>query len=259
MANRIFYFTGTGNSLMVARGIGKALGDTEVTPIAGYQGDSQSSSYDVLGIVFPVYWGGLPLKVSRFLPKLKEIQASFVFGVVTHAGDPEESLSQLNSELQTIGHDLQAGFLLRMPSNYIISYDAPSEGGIKRIIENADKTIPEIAENIRNRMVNFSAADYHGHSRSYQQFLDRVNTCDKNYWVNENCTECELCVRVCPVRNIQMREGRPEWQHQCELCLACINWCPERAIQYRSGTETRGRYTNPRIAVEDIEGMSKSF
>lgn len=238
---------------MVAREISKALGDADVTSIARYQGEDQDSSYDTLGIVFPVYWNGLPLEVSRFLPKLKGIQANFVFAVETHGGDPGDALSQLNSELQVIGHDLHAGFLLRMPGNYIISYDAPSEGGIKRIIENADRTIPEIVENIRNRMVNFSSADYSGHSSSYQQFLDRVKTCDEKFWVDDSCTECEVCVRVCPVQNIRMNEGRPEWLHQCELCLGCINWCPEQAIQFESGTERRGRYTNPRVTIEDME------
>jgi len=209
--------------------------------------------YDILGVVFPVYWGGLPLKVANFLPRLKGIHASFVFGIVTHAGGPGNALSQLNYGLQEIGLDLQAGFLLRMPSNYIISYDAPSEGGIKRIIENADTTIPEIVENIQNRMNNFSSADYSGHSSSYQKFLDQVNTSDEKFWVNDNCTECEVCVRVCPVQNIEMKEGRPEWQHKCEQCLGCINWCPESAIQYGSGTESRGRYTNPRVSIVDLE------
>jgi ferredoxin len=253
LGNRIFYFTGTGNSLMVARDIGEALGDTEVTPISRYQGEDQDRSYDVLGIVFPVYWGGLPLEVTTFLPKLKGVQASFVFAIETHAGGPGNALSQLNSELQAIGLELNAGFLLRMPSNYIISYDEPSEAGIKRIIGNADQTIPEMVENIRNRMVNFSAADYSGHSSSYQGFLDRVNTSDEKFWVDDSCTECELCVRVCPVQNVRMRDGRPDWQHHCELCLACINWCPESAIQYGSGTERRGRYTNPRVSAEDME------
>ncbi|MHA2117232.1 MAG: EFR1 family ferrodoxin [Candidatus Thorarchaeota archaeon] len=252
----MFYFTGTGNSLMVAKTIADALGDAEVTSIARYQYDDQGKSYDTLGIVFPVYWEGLPLKVLEFLETLKGYKGSYVFAVVTHAGGPGDVLPQLREELLKIDLDLSAGFLLRMPSNYIISYDAPSEQGIQRIIGNADKTLPEIVETVRNKTVNLPSSlfsSYSGTHSSYRQFLERVKNSDEKFWVDDNCTECEVCVRICPVQNIQMKEGKPEWLHGCEQCLGCINWCPERAIQFGTGTESRGRYTNPRVSVEDME------
>ncbi|MFX1607263.1 MAG: EFR1 family ferrodoxin [Promethearchaeota archaeon] len=256
MKNRIFYFTGTGNSLMVARKISEALGDTEVLSIAHFQDDGSDRSFDILGLVFPVYWGGLPLKVLEFLPTLRSYNESYVFAVETHAGGPGNALSQLRAEIQQIGLDLSAGFLLRMPSNYIISYDAPSEHGILRILENADKTITDIVDIVRNKSVHLPSSvlsSYSGIRGSYKRFLERVNSSDERFWVDESCSECEICVRVCPVQNIQMKENRPEWLHHCEQCLACINWCPESAIQFGSGTESRGRYTNPNVTIEDIE------
>jgi len=36
---------------------------------------------------------------------------------------------------------------------------------------------------------------------------------------------------VCPVDNIIMDKGKPQWQHRCENCLACVNFCPENAIE----------------------------
>jgi formate hydrogenlyase subunit 6/NADH:ubiquinone oxidoreductase subunit I len=256
MGAKIFYFTGTGNSLMVAKAISDALGDSEVTSITRFQDKEHDGSYDTLGIVFPVYWGGLPLKVLEFLPTLKNNKGSYIFAVETHAGGPGNALSQLRAEIQQIGLDLSAGFLLRMPSNYIISYAAPSERGIQTHLENADKTITEIADIVRNKTVNLPSSvlsSYSGIRGSYKQFLERVNRSDEKFWVDENCTECEVCVRVCPVQNIRMNENRPEWLHNCEQCLACINWCPESAIQFGSGTEKSGRYTNPRVSVEDME------
>jgi ferredoxin len=241
---------------MVARAISDALGEAEIIAIAHARADDHDEPHEILGIVFPVYWGGLPLKVLEFLPSLEGHSASYIFAVVTHAGGPDFALAQLKAELQKIGLDLSAGFPLRMPSNYIIDYDAPTEGGIQRILGNADKTIEEIVDTLRNRAVDLSSSQfssYSGPSRSYKQFLERVNSADEKFWVDENCTECETCVRICPVQNIQMKEGRPEWLHGCEQCLGCINWCPESAIQIGSGTESRGRYTNPRVTIEDME------
>jgi formate hydrogenlyase subunit 6/NADH:ubiquinone oxidoreductase subunit I/flavodoxin len=256
MSAKIFYFTGTGNSLMVAKAIGDDLGDSEVTSIARSEDEEHDRSYDTLGIVFPVYWGGLPLKVLEFLPTLKNIKGSYIFAVETHAGGPGNALSQLRAEIQQIGLDLSAGFLLRMPSNYIISYDAPSKQGVQRILGNATDSVKEIVDIVRNKTINLPSSvlsSYSGIRGSYKQFLERVNRSDEKFWVDESCTECKVCVRVCPVQNIVIKDGRPEWMHQCEQCLACINWCPERAIQFGTGTESRGRYTNPRVTVDEME------
>ncbi|NHI89423.1 MAG: 4Fe-4S ferredoxin [Candidatus Thorarchaeota archaeon] len=256
LKHRIFYFTGTGNSLMVAKAITDALGDADVIPIAHAHSNDYDEPHEILGIVFPVYWGGLPLKVLEFIRSLKGHSASYIFAVVTHAGEPEFALAQLRAELQKIGLDLSAGFPLRMPSNYIIDYDAPSESGIQRILCNAANAIEEIVVTLRNRTIHLPSSQlssYSWPSRSYKQFIERVNGSDEKFWVDENCTECETCVRICPVQNIRMKEGRPEWLHGCQQCLACINWCPESAIQFGSGTESRGRYTNPSVTMEDME------
>ena len=253
LKNKIFYFTGTGNSLMVARAIGKALGDTEVSSVTRIQ--EEQDSYDIVGFVFPVYWGGLPQILLKSIPILKGVKAEYIFAVETHAGGPGRALPQLKEELQKADLDLSAGFLLRMPSNYIVGYVAPSEHSIKRNLANADEAIREFVELIRNKSVILPSSifsSFSGMPYSYVQFLARVHVSDQQYWVDDNCTECELCVRICPVHNIEMQENRPTWQHNCELCLACINWCPERAIQYGSGTETRGRYTNPRVTEQEM-------
>jgi len=260
LKNKIFYFTGTGNSLMVARAIGKALGNTEVSSVTKIQ--EEQGIYDIVGFVFPVYWGGLPQRLLSSITHLKNIRADYIFAIETHAGGPGRALPQLKEELQKIGLDLSAGFLLRMPSNYIVGYVAPSDQSIKRNLGNADEAILEFLELIRNRSVILPSSifsSFSGMHTSYTQFLARVSRSDESFWVDDNCTACEICARICPSQHIEMKENRPTWMHNCELCLACINWCPERAIQYGSGTETRGRYTNPRITVQDMETYSIHF
>lgn len=53
---------------------------------------------------------------------------------------------------------------------------------------------------------------------------------DASFASNANCTGCGLCAAVCPVRNITMVDGRPQWNHRFENCLACYNLCPYKAI-----------------------------
>ena len=75
---KICYFTGTGNSLQVARGIG---GELLSVPKLMREGDI-SIKDDAVGIVAPVYLGGMPLMVQDFL-KTAEIDAEYLFFVFT--------------------------------------------------------------------------------------------------------------------------------------------------------------------------------
>ena len=59
---------------------------------------------------------------------------------------------------------------------------------------------------------------------------------------NTKCTSCGICAKSCPVDNITMVEGLPQWQHNCTMCLSCIHRCPTVAIQYGKETIKKGRY-----------------
>lgn len=67
--NIIFYFSGTGNSLQLAKDIAKEIGDCEVLNLAQYDTSSRVTAERV-GIVFPVYFWGIPLAVADFIGKL---------------------------------------------------------------------------------------------------------------------------------------------------------------------------------------------
>ncbi|MHA2379125.1 MAG: EFR1 family ferrodoxin [Candidatus Thorarchaeota archaeon] len=256
MTDPIFYFTGTGNSLMISKSLATELGETESLPISRMIDHPNNESYERVGLVFPVYWGGLPLQVLRILPRLKNHRGSYIFGIAVHAGGPGQALPQLRSELQEIGLDLSAGHYLRMPSNYIIGYDVPGEHQIKTSLGRIDQALPGIVEAIRNKKIHRPKSDFPpftGTKSAYVRFIEGVNNSDDRFWVDEKCTECGVCERVCPVQNITVIDGQPQWLHRCEQCLACINWCPERAIQFGNNTQSRGRYTNPRVSIDEME------
>lgn len=241
---------------MISKSISDELGESEIVPLSRINDQIMNQTFERLGLVFPVYWGGLPLHVLRFLPTLKEHRDSYIFGVVVHAGGPGQALPQLRSELQKIELDLSAGFYLKMSSNYVIGYDSPNEHQIKANLERIDQSLLGIIEIIRNKKIHRPTSDFPPFSRetgAYLRFIEGVNSSDERFWVDEKCTECGVCERVCPVQNITMTNDQPKWLHRCEQCLACINWCPEKAIQFGNNTGNRGRYTNPRVSIDEIE------
>ena len=67
-----------------------------------------------------------------------------------------------------------------------------------------------------------------------------------------NCTNCGICLKVCPVKNIEMLNKKPSWKQHCEQCMACLHWCPNAAIEYKNDSLNKERYHNPHIKVEEL-------
>jgi MinD superfamily P-loop ATPase len=82
-----------------------------------------------------------------------------------------------------------------------------------------------------------------------------VHGSDRNFVADEKCTACGTCTKVCPVKNIELADGKPEWKHRCELCLACMHFCPVAAIQRGTKTKKRGRYRHPDVKISDMKAQ----
>ena len=258
METTIYFFTGTGNSLKIARALAGKLKDSEIIPIAKiWQMENIDSTTEKVGFIFPLYYSGLPKIVHDFINKLDLSKSNYLFTAITSAGDiNEQPLQQLNKILLTKGKILNAGFYITMPSNYIIGYEVPSEESQKAFFEKAIKQVESISEIIKSEKENLNQDIFKQDVRRSEginkEFRDEVNTSDKSFYADDNCTSCGICEEVCPVNNIIIVEGKPEWQHKCQQCLACINFCPEKSIQFGTDTLKTQRYHHPEITLQDI-------
>jgi Pyruvate/2-oxoacid:ferredoxin oxidoreductase delta subunit len=251
----IYYFSGTGNSLAVARAIAEKLGDTKLISMARPDAANLSPDTRRVGLIFPVYVFGLPLIVARFIKQLKIPKDSYLFAVAVNGGMPCATLNQaarLCSEQDML---LSSGFAVTMVDNCISIAGAISLEKQKIRFEKAGRKIDDICAAIEKRersiypgwpLVNWLF------SRMYRRWIVKAPGKDKQFTADSNCNGCGLCASVCPVRNIKMNERLPAWQHHCEQCLACLHWCPNKAIQWGKHTTGRIRYHHPDVTVKDI-------
>lgn len=262
METTIYYFTGTGNSLAVARGLCERLGDCRAVPIASLADESGPirPAADRVGIVYPVYFSGVPSIVAEIAAPLDLGGARYVFAVCTNGGSgAAPSLRQLDRVLQAGpgGRGLDAGFAVRMPGNDILLYDREEDTVLERTLADANRRVAAIAEAVgrgERTMPRFSPAGAVIHHVFYPRFLVGVHGADAKFTVDDRCTACGTCVAVCPVENVRLQDGRPAWLHRCEQCMACIQHCPVQAIQAGPKTASRRRYRHPGVTVEAIEG-----
>jgi len=80
---------------------------------------------DVLGVVSPTYCMRMPRIVEAFIGKLTDLQSKYIFAVVTVGGIPGGVLCRLSEAISRRRGSLAAGFVVRMPANYIHDADAP--------------------------------------------------------------------------------------------------------------------------------------
>ena len=266
MKTVLYYFTGTGNSLAVAEGLSRQLGDCDLVPIASTAGTPTpiSPAADRIGIVCPVYFFGLPSLVKDFSSRIDTARARYVFGVVTMGGSGgSATLHQLDRILNQGpgGRGLDAGFTVKMPGNYILMYGPPKGSQLEMILEEADRRVEEIAGMVNNgvrRKPSWSPFASFVHRVMYPRFIAGVHDKDRIFTVDDRCTSCGTCREACPVGNIRLEAGRPVWLHRCEQCMACIQLCPTLAIQAGPKTEGRDRYRHPGIKIKALKEQGNS-
>jgi ferredoxin len=259
MKTIIYYFTGTGNSLVAAKSICTHLGDCELVSIASLSAAQGviNAGTDRVGIVCPVYDLGLPSIVAEFVQRLDVSQSAYCFGVLTMGGFGASALHQLDDLV--FAHSkrhLDAAFAVRMVGNCVPLYD-PAKGEKRdKLLADADTRFSEIACSIDKGLIvrpGFTFISAFLKRIMYDGFIRKIHDADKNFIADEKCTSCGTCAAVCPVKNIDMVKEKPVWKHHCELCCACIHFCPVAAIQYGPKTKKRGRYKNPSVTVADMK------
>jgi flavodoxin/NAD-dependent dihydropyrimidine dehydrogenase PreA subunit len=257
MRTVIFYFTGTGNCLKVARDLAAELGEAEVVSIARAISEKKALTADCIGIIYPVYMFGMPLIIKRFIDQLAADKNNYIFAVATYGGLAGAALAQTAGQLKRRGLKLSAGFCVRMPGNYTPLYGAIPREKQDQLFEKEKQKIKEISVAVKDKKNKITGRGFFLVNMFFSGLLynlcsSKIPFMDKDFWADEKCTRCGICAKVCPVNNIKLVDGKPSWLHKCEQCLACLHWCPVEAIQYAKATAGRKRYRHPQIKLEDM-------
>lgn len=247
----IFYFSGTGNSLQVARTLADRLND-RLIPM---NNKDLSEPYIVgaderIGWVFPIYAWGPPPVVLDFIRQihLNVSRTVYSYFVCTCGDDMGRAERILTHALKEKGIHLSAGYALQMPNTYVClpGFDTDKDEIAYQKKAHADTLLPSIAETICNK----ETAPFALIPGSFPWFktyvlrplFNRFMLSDRYFRTQPDCIHCGHCATACPVSNIQMKDGIPRWNGNCAGCLACYHTCPVHAIQFGKMTRNKGQY-----------------
>ncbi|WP_285822452.1 EFR1 family ferrodoxin [Duncaniella freteri] len=242
---KILYFTTTGNSLAVARAIGGELLSVVGLLVSGVGGLRDD---DGVGVVCPVYFGELPLPVSELLSRIV-IDAPYRFLVLTCGSTPAMAVRASG------GWDYVRSIL--MVDNYFPMFDVGEQiagVGQKRVDEHLAEICADIS--MRRRFVE-SPTVFGRLAGWWMRCFPLRSDAYRRFYVEDSCSGCGICARLCPVGNIVLLNGRPMIGEGCLTCGACYHNCPSAAVRYK-GEKSRVQYRHPGVSLVDIMSQSGS-
>src|SRR5471030_832167 len=245
---KVFYFTGTGNSLYVAKRIG---GDIYSIPQMIKEGKYEFKD-DAIGFVYPCYGFGMAKIIADFIKKSK-FKANYFFAIMTYGAVPLSGLKQIELASRETGIQFNYTNEILMIDNYLPGFKMEDQLE-KEKSKNIEQKLNEIVEEISKRENKLVSKGIISNtlSKCAHMYADKMsnNYGNKNFIVNDNCTSCKVCEKVCPANNIIVSK-KPEFMHKCETCFACIHHCPQNSIHLKA-EKGKSRFINPNVKLKEI-------
>jgi len=204
------------------------------------EGDSFVFNNDMVILATPVYYGRVPEEVVPFLKTLNGQNTPVVLAVVYGNREYEDALIELHDISVAQGFIPVAGGAFIAEHSYSIAsrpiaHGRPDFDDIKKAqtfgskIKEKLKTLDSL-ENIEKISVPGNIP--YIEPKNLHMIKQVRNTLSFTPETDaDKCTQCNLCVEVCPTKAIDPENVSKIDKWQCMICFACIKNCPSEAKQ----------------------------
>ncbi|MCM1360266.1 MAG: EFR1 family ferrodoxin [Roseburia sp.] len=234
----ICYFSGTGNTQKVAERFAECFRneyDATVDVERMENGlNNDVNDYDVVGFGYPVHAFNAPsivLDFCRKLPVLSSAKRAFIFNT---SGEPLKlnniSSLKMQSILKKHRFTVENEFHYCMPYNIIFRH---GDRMAYNMWDVAQRLIPLDAELVANNRNNSLDKVFMGRFIAWIMRIEhwggRFN--GRFYKITDNCVNCQMCVKICPVNNITVKGNKLKFGKKCLMCMRCAHLCNKDAIK----------------------------
>ena len=243
----MLYFSGTGNSKYIAEVFCKKMNAKCYSIEDKVDFDSLINGEDIIGFCYPIYCAKPPRIVREFAEKhIKAFENKKLIIFCTQymfSGDGARSFIDLFAENPP--EVLYAEHFL-MPNNLNNFLPVSGERSKKRYMKRAERKLHVICDNIKSGIVK--KRGFNALSKLFGamegSFAPKMESAARNaIKINKNCTQCGLCVSICPTHNYIYENEKIAVKQNCTLCYRCINKCPQKAISIFLHHKVKKQYT----------------
>lgn len=242
MRTHIFYFSGTGNTYWAVKKLCSFdEGFTYSSIEDSIEVQSVIEACDAVGFAYPIYGSDIPQLMKDFMKRCYVAKQKKTIILVTQwmfSGDGSTTSREFLHPNFEITHTIH----LKMPNNisitkfrWLFQYTNDPRK-IQKKLSLAEKKLKRFYQVIKDetRKVvgdnKFSIWLGNIQKKPFRKYYDRF--LNDISFDPTRCTNCNVCVQLCPVRNIEPGEMMPHAKGECILCLRCYNYCPTSAVKY---------------------------
>ena len=197
--NKIFYFTGSGNTLAIAKRFAEKLENCELVRVSTRLDFTAPVKAEKLGFVFPVYAWGIPLLFKEFMEQIQISQANYIFVITNFAGSSGNALGYFNNICKKKSIRIDAFGEVVMPSNYVTMGNADSKEDAIKVLEKAEpelrSLVDDIASGKRRLLRKPKLTSKLLTAVVYPLFTSNIRKSDKTFFSTENCIGCGICLK----------------------------------------------------------------
>lgn len=251
----IYYFSGTGNSKNVASWISDVASKHDIPTVIYNIAVIDRLKTEIVPsgtlviFVSPIHGFNYPPVMLNFIvrfPKgdnnvvLMNTRAGMLIGKFITPGLTGIAFYFSALMLKLKGYAIKGMIPVDLPSNWISVHPGLNARTVKYLNEKNKERVEKHAEKIISGKNNFVALreiiqDIAIAPISIAYYLIGRFFLAKTYYASNDCNNCDICIKGCPVKAIIKKGSRPYWTFKCESCMKCMGNCPKKAIETAHG------------------------
>ena len=265
----IYYFSGTGNTELTVkkwqaeaqkRNIECDLFKIEENP----KEEIDVSSYDKIGIGYPIHAFNAPSNVNKFVSHIKKVDKPIDAFAVMVSGEymnlNHSSDNKMKRILKRRNININSDYHYIMPYNMIFRH---TEKRAFQMYQTMNALVPldvqdYLVDNKPHKLRKHHLVGWLIWMFRIEQLFAPVN--GKTFKINKKkCIKCMKCVNACPTHNIEFKDGKFKFHNHCLCCTRCSFNCPTNAfsIGLLTSWKVNGRYQFKEPEVEEVDKHPK--
>lgn len=244
----IYYFSGTGNTLLACREVAETLKargvEARLNPME-HSDPAQIVPGHTLGVAFPGAAAVTYPIVYDFIHGLPPGEGAGAFALATLGGGTLNVHGHIRGMLEAKGYTPLGAEEIRMPFNTLIrKYDEKkTRDQIERGEEASRGFAFDLAEGKARWFKIPFLSDFAAWALGSRRAWRFYGSLTPLHRYEEKCIGCGLCERICPSRAMKI-DVKVENLPGCQLCLRCVSFCPSEALYYARNLFARYRAVN---------------